>query len=75
MICFAALDFVSRIVFVSRDTRNRANLVAFCQGSTPNRAKAERALSSIPFLPSQISVKRKLSNSTPKKAIEVEDVI
>src|ERR1700691_1751080 len=54
---------------------NRANSLASCQGSTSDRASAERTLSSIPFLSSPIGANRKLSNSDPRGEIEVQRVI
>jgi hypothetical protein len=54
---------------------NRARLAASCQGSTSNRAKAERTLSFIPFRSSSTGAKRKASNSDPRRGVEAECII
>lgn len=53
----------------------RARLAASNQGSTSNRASAERTLSNIPFLSSPIGANRKSSNSDPGRVTEAERVI
>ena len=47
-----------------------ANLAASCQGSTSSRVNAERTLSSIPLLSSQIGANRKSSNLDSRTDIE-----
>ncbi len=54
---------------------NRDSSAASSQGSTSCRTKAERTLSSVPFLSSPIVANRKLSNSDPSTETQVDRVM
>ena len=60
---------------VAASPGNLVNFAASCQGSTSNRAKPERTLTSIPFLSSPIGANRKSLNSAPGRVIAAARLI
>jgi hypothetical protein len=69
----AAINEVIFSVAASADMRE--NLAASAQGSTSDRANAERTLSSIPFFSSPIGANRKASNSDRRRETEAECIV